>query len=134
MFYLESSYATEMIAHAREEAQNECCGVLAGSNGRVKRLFRAANALKSPVRYSVDPRDLLLIHRELDAHGWDVVGVYHSHTHSPAYPSATDIELAFWPDSLYVIISLMEPERPVIRAFRIGEGRVEEEEIRLVER
>ena len=131
MFVLERKYADEIIAQAREEAPNECCGVLAGRDGRVEKLFRAVNAEKSPYRYNVDPRDLLRIYRECDAKGWDFLAIYHSHTHTEAFPSPTDVRLAAWPDSTYVIVSLADPENPVLRAFRIQDGRVSEEELRI---
>lgn len=129
MFFLERRYAEEMIAHAREEAPLECCGVLAGVEGRVTWLCRAVNAERSPVRYSIAPEEQFRIYKMITEKGWEVLGIYHSHTHTEAYPSATDLRLAFWPDSLYFIISLQDPECPVIRAFRINEGKVEEEEL-----
>jgi proteasome lid subunit RPN8/RPN11 len=131
VFVLERKYADEIIAQAREEAPNECCGVLAGRDGRVEKLFRALNAEKSPYRYNVEPHDLLRIYRECDARGWDFLAIYHSHTHTEAYPSPTDVRLAAWPESTYVIVSLADPENPVLRAFRIQDGRVSEEELRI---
>jgi len=131
VFVLERKYADEIIAQARQEAPNECCGVLAGRDGRVEKLFRAVNAEKSPYRYNVDPRDLLRIYRECDAKGWDFLAIYHSHTQTEAYPSPTDVRLAAWPDSTYIIVSLADPENPVLRAFRIQDGRVSEEELRI---
>jgi proteasome lid subunit RPN8/RPN11 len=131
VFVLERKYADEIIAQAREEAPNECCGVLAGRDGRVERLFRAVNAEKSPYRYNVDPHDLLRIYRECDAKGWDFLAIYHSHTHTEAYPSPTDVRLAAWPESIYIIVSLADSENPVLRAFRIQDGRVSEEELKI---
>lgn len=118
-----------MVAHAREEAPNECCGILAGTAGHVKKLYRGINAEKSPVRYNIDPRQLIQIHQEIEASGWEIIGIYHSHTHSEAYPSTTDVHLAFWPDSLYLIVSLERPAQPVIRAFTIRDKQIEEEEL-----
>jgi len=131
VFVLERKYADKVIAQAREEAPNECCGVLAGRDGRVERLFRAVNAERSPYRYNVDPHDLLRIYRECDAKGWDFLAIYHSHTHTEAYPSPTDERLAAWPDSIYIIVSLADSENPVLRAFRIQDGHVSEEELRI---
>jgi len=131
VFVLERKYADKVIAQAREEAPNECCGVLAGRDGRVERLFRAVNAERSPYRYNVDPHDLLRIYRECDAKGWDFLAIYHSHTHTEAYPSPTDVRLAAWPDSIYIIVSLADSENPVLRAFRIQDGHVSEEELRI---
>ena len=117
----------EMIAHAREDAPNECCGIIAGKDGTPTRLYRAINAEASPYRYSVEPKDLLRIHRDVDARDEDFLVIYHSHTHTEAYPSPTDIRLAAWPDAYYVLISLMDEASPVVRAFRITDGAVEEE-------
>ena len=130
LFVLERKYADEIIAQAREEAPNECCGVLAGRDGRVEKLFRAVNAEKSPYRYQVHPKEVLRIDKECYANDWAFLAIYHSHTHSEAYPSPTDVSLAAgWPDSLYVVVSLADSENPVLRAFRIHDGQVAEEEV-----
>lgn len=130
---LPRSYVDEMIAHAREEAPNECCGIIAGADGRPVKLYRARNAEASPYRYNVDPQDLLRIYREADANGWEFLVIYHSHTHTEAYPSPTDVRLAAWPDAYYVLVSLQHPDRPVVRAFRIRDGQVTEEELHVTE-
>ena len=127
---LDQSYIEEMITHARAEAPNECCGIIAGKDGRPMRLYRAINAEASPYRYSVDAKDLLRIHRDADSNGWEFLVIYHSHTHTEAYPSPTDVRLATWPEAYYVLVSLME-ERPVVRAFRIEDGTIREEPIEL---
>ncbi|MBI4297512.1 MAG: M67 family metallopeptidase [Chloroflexi bacterium] len=132
MFRLGKHYTQEMIDHARAEAPNECCGILAGKDDKVEKLYRGINADGSPVRYKLDSRQQFRIYREIEDNGWDVLGVYHSHTHTQAYPSATDVELAFWPDSLYFIISLQDPTRPLLRAFHIREGKIEEEILEIV--
>jgi len=130
VFVLERKYADEIIAQAREEAPNECCGILAGRD-RVEKLFRAINAEKSAYRYNVHPHDLKRIYDECEANGWDFVAIYHSHTHSEAYPSPTDVSLAAWPDATYIVVSLTHPEKPVLRAFRIQDGHVSEEELQI---
>lgn len=130
---LPRSYVDEMIAHAREEAPNECCGIIAGADGRPVKLYRARNAEASPYRYNVDPQDLLRIYREADANGWEFLVIYHSHTHTEAYPSPTDVRLAAWPDAYYVLVSLQHPDQPVVRAFRIRDGQVTEEELHVTE-
>ncbi len=129
MLRIQKAHAQEMIAHALEEDPNECCGVLAGSNGRFHKLFRMTNVEHSPYRYSWDSRELFRVWREMEENGWEHRAVYHSHTHSPAYPSATDIRLAAWPDAYYILISLMDKKNPTIRAFRITNGQVTEEEL-----
>jgi len=126
---LPQAFIDEMIAHALEDAPNECCGIIAGQDGRAVKLFRAQNAEASPYRYNVDPKDLFRIHRECDENGWEFIVIYHSHTASEAYPSATDVRLAFWPETYYVLVSLIDRESPIVRAFRIEDGHVREEEL-----
>jgi proteasome lid subunit RPN8/RPN11 len=129
MFKLEKRFATEIIDHARAEAPNECCGLLAGENGTILQLYRCDSAEKSAYRYYLDPKDQLRVMRELDEKGWELLGIYHSHTHTEAYPSKTDVELAFYPDALYFIVSLEKPSEPVIRVFRINDGNITEEDV-----
>ena len=131
MLTLARSYVDEMIAHAREDAPNECCGIIAADEGAAKKLYRAVNAEASPYRYNVDPKDLLRIYHDLDDRGWDVMVIYHSHTHTEAYPSPTDTSLAAWPDAYYVIVSLEDEANPVVRAFRITDGKVTEEDLEI---
>lgn len=129
MFHLDTKYAREMIAHAQAEMPNECCGLVAGQKGRIVRLYRARNAEQSPVHYNVAPKELLAIYNDIEARGWELLGIYHSHPHSEAYPSATDVRLAAWPDALYFIVSLRDPKQPVLRAFHVVGGVIEEEKI-----
>jgi proteasome lid subunit RPN8/RPN11 len=132
MLKLERSYVDDIIAHAREDDPNECCGIIAGNRGRATKLYRAVNSEASPFRYNVDSKDLLRIYRDLDSHGWDVFVIYHSHTHTEAYPSPTDVRLAAWPDAHYVIASLKDAADPAVRAFRIRDGEISEEELQVV--
>jgi proteasome lid subunit RPN8/RPN11 len=119
----------EMVAHAREEAPNECCGLVASSNGDAQRIYRAANAERSPVKYVVDPRDQIRIQNDIDDHGWELGAIYHSHTRTEPFPSQTDINLARnWPDPLYVIVGVAG-DAPDVRAFRIVDGQVTETEL-----
>lgn len=117
----------ELIEHAREEAPNECCGYARGRDGRLERTFRADNPRRSPYGYELDPKSLLAAN-ELDDEGWEVA-IYHSHPRSPAEPSQTDINLATYPHWTYLIVSLAEGREPHVRAWRIADGRVEEERI-----
>ena len=118
----------ELIAHARDEDPNECCGMIGGVDGEVRTIYKARNAEASPLRYNLDPSDQFRIMTAMDDAGEDLTAIYHSHTKSPAYPSQTDINLAAYPGTLYVIVSLLEGEEPV-RAFRIEDGAVEEVEL-----
>lgn len=116
----------EILQHARDDLPNECCGIVATENGEAVKVFRATNAEASPVRYSLDPREQYRITMEIDDQGWELGAIYHSHTRSEPYPSQTDVNLAFYPDALYVIVSLRKPDDPEVRAFRIAEERIEE--------
>ena len=113
----------ELIAHARDEAPNECCGYLRARDGAVEKVFRAVNERNSPYGYELDHRSLFAANK-LDDDGFEV-GIYHSHPRSAAEPSQTDINLAHYPDWSYLIVSLEgEPE---VRVWRIVAGAVEEE-------
>src|SRR5215210_4880459 len=118
----------ELLAHAREETPNECCGLIGGDDAVAKTVYRARNAEASPLRYNLDPQDQFRIMTEMDERGEDLSAIYHSHTASPAYPSQTDINLAAYPDALYLIVSLAEGEKD-LRGFRIEDGKVTEVEL-----
>ena len=121
----------EMVAHAREEAPNECCGLIAADDGDAVRVYRATNAEHSPVKYVVDPRDQIRIQNDIDDNGWDLGAIYHSHTRTEPFPSQTDINLARnWPDPIYLIVGVAGDEAHV-RAFRIVDGQVSETELEL---
>jgi proteasome lid subunit RPN8/RPN11 len=119
----------EIVEHARREAPNECCGIVAAADGTAVKVFQATNAEASPVRYGLDPREQYRIMMEIEDHGWTLGAIYHSHTRSPAYPSQTDVNLAFYPEALYLIVSLQDAERPDLRAFRIVDARIDEVEL-----
>lgn len=128
-FLLEKRFAEEMIAHAMTENPCEACGMVAGLDGRVEKFFPATNMLRSPVRYEMEPREQLTIMQEMDEKGWELLGIFHSHPRSPAYPSSTDLELAYYPDCLYFIASLANIDTPVLRAFKISGEKIDEEEL-----
>jgi cysteine synthase B len=118
-----------IVDQARREAPHECCGLLAGRAGRVERLFRGTNVDRSPYTYYMDPKEVLRATKEIDAAGQELLAIYHSHTHTDAYPSATDIAKAHYPDSLYLIISLKDPAVPEIRGFTIAGNTVVEKSV-----
>lgn len=122
----------EMIAHARGDAPNECCGLIGGSPEEALSIHRAENAEASPFRYSIAPREQLELMNRIDDDGQQVAGIYHSHTRTPAYPSQTDINLASgWPDAVYFIVSLEHPDTPAVKAFRIKGSKVEDVAIQI---
>ena len=117
----------QIVTHARQEAPNECCGMIGARNGEATSLYRARNAEASPLRYTVHPQDQFRIMEQIDERGEQLAAIYHSHTGSPAYPSQTDVNLAEnWPDPIYLICSMADPEAPDVRGFVIREGHVEE--------
>jgi [CysO sulfur-carrier protein]-S-L-cysteine hydrolase len=115
----------DLLAHAREEAPNECCGYLPMREGVVERVHRAVNVRRSPYGYELDHRSLLAAN-ELEDDGYQVA-VYHSHPRSPAEPSQTDINLAQYPNWLYVIVSPVD--EPGVRAWQIADGQVREQDV-----
>jgi len=130
LFSLEKKYADKMIDHGRREAPNECCGILAGVNGRIIKIYQTTNAVHSLARYRVDSHEMFSIYKEIWENGWEILGIYHSHTQTAAYPSPTDIESAVLSGPIYFIVSLKNQDQPVIRGFRILEGKVIETELR----
>jgi proteasome lid subunit RPN8/RPN11 len=117
----------ELVAHAREEAPNECCGYVRARDGTVEQVVRAVNERHSPYGYELDHRSLFAAN-ELDDEGFEV-GIYHSHPRSAAEPSQTDVNLASYPHWTYLIVSLQNGDSPEVRAWRIAEDRFYEEPV-----
>ena len=118
----------DMIAHAREDAPNECCGMVAARDGEAVRVYRATNAAASPLRYEIEPREQYRILTAIEDEGLDLGAIYHSHTRSDPVPSQTDVNLAFYPEALYVIVGV-RGEQPDVRAWTIRDGRVEQTDL-----
>ena len=132
MLKMERKIFDLIVAHARADAPNECCGILTGKNDRVTEHHPVRNVDASPVKYIMDPKDMLRIEKLADKKGEEILVFYHSHTYSEAYPSPTDVRQATWPDQYYIIVSLREPSNPVMRAFKIQDGKIAEESIELL--
>ncbi len=115
----------DIVEHARADAPNECCGMIASVDGRAVKVHRARNAAASPLRYELDGMEQYRIQTAIEDAGHELGAIYHSHTRSAPYPSQTDINLAFYPESLYVIVGVAGTE-PDVRAFRIVDGQVSE--------
>lgn len=120
---------TEIVAHALAESPAEACGLLGGRDGHAERVYPLPNVEGSSTRYLAEPQAQVDAMMEIEEQGWEIVAIYHSHLNAPALPSATDLEMAFFPDSLYLIISVADQGRPVLRAFRIEKRQIEEVEI-----
>jgi len=113
----------EMLAHARREPQRECCGVLAGAEDLISRNFPAENVAANPGKnYEIAPAEVCALMRTMRAERIEFLGIYHSHPKGEAEPSLTDVELAYYPDIAYFIISLQW--EPAVRAFSIQDGSV----------
>ncbi len=123
-----------IVAHARRDHPDEACGLVAGPAGTdaAVRIVAMANAERSPTFYRFDPMEQLRVWREMEDRNEEPVLLYHSHSATPAYPSRTDIALASEPSAHYVLVSTRDPDAVEFRSYRIVDGLVTEEEVRVV--
>ncbi len=131
MFEIDRVTFVDMAEHGLAAFPNEACGVLAGKEGRPVKFFPMANADASPVSYRLDPKEQLRVFDQIEDEGWDLVAIFHTHTHSEAYPSETDLRQAFYPEAIYLVMSLSDRSNPVLRGFRMQDGSIEEEEVQV---
>ena len=134
---INQGFVDDMVAHSREAMPDECCGILSGAGGKVEKLYRMTNVEASPFRFSMDPLEIMKVDEEAGDMGWELMVIYHSHTHSEAYPSNTDVRIAggtgeLWPEVRYILVSLMVPDDPKVRLFRINKGEITEETLQVV--
>ncbi len=120
-----------IIEHARQEYPLESCGILAGKNGQITKFYPMVNTRKSSSCYLMEPEDQLRVFQEIEKEGLDLSAIYHSHPHTAAFPSQRDVDYAFYPDSLILIISLIDKEIPQVGAFQVEEGRIERKTIKV---
>jgi proteasome lid subunit RPN8/RPN11 len=119
------SLIDEMVTHAREDLPNECCGMIGGRDGEATEVVRVANSAASPLRYEMDPQEQYNALKSIEDDGGELLGIYHSHTKSAAYPSQTDVNQAVaWPDQVYVIVSLADPDAPDVKAYLLKDLRI----------
>ena len=115
----------EMVAHAREDLPNECCGMIGGRDGEATSVVRVENAAASPLRYEMDPQGQYDALKAIEDAGEELVAIYHSHTRSAAYPSQTDVnEAVMWPEQVYVIVSLADEDAPDVKAFGLADLKI----------
>ncbi len=136
MLELDTLFAKEIVEHGLREFPNEACGLIAGTDGSAVKVFSMRNVDESPMSYRLDPTEQLQVTTEIEETGSELWGIYHTHTHTEAYPSETDRDRARWvqpfyPDVFYVLVSLSDRDNPVVRAYRITDGVVAEEELTL---
>ncbi|HVL88871.1 MAG TPA: M67 family metallopeptidase [Actinomycetota bacterium] len=126
-FEIPEAMVADMVAHAQAEYPSECCGVIGGDGDGPRKLFRLRNVDPDPVmRYAADPKELKRATDDIYDADWEIVCIYHSHTHSPAFPSPTDVERALYPEAVYALVTLQDRQNPELRAFRIVEGTITE--------
>lgn len=117
----------QLIAQARADAPQETCGLIGGKDGLAVEIYPLKNVDDQPqVRYLGDPLQQLRALQDIDEKGWELLSIYHSHPATLAYPSATDISRAFYPDAIYTLISLMNPDQVTVRGYTIKDGQVSE--------
>ncbi len=130
---LTAAHKAAMRAHAQQAWPHEACGLLGGPPGQVARVYCVENVLHSPVAYYMDPAGQVQAMLDLEAAGWEVCGIFHSHPAGPAVPSATDVAQAYYPEAVYVILAPEAPGNWGLRGFEIDSGRVREVALELVE-
>src|SRR5262249_19693865 len=133
MLTIAPSLRDKIVAHARADHPDEACGVIAGPAGsdRPERFIPMLNAERSPTFYRFDSAEQFPVWREMDERGEEPIVIYHSHTSTEAYPSRTDVSYASEPGAHYVLVSTRLPDETEFRSFRIVDGVVTEEEVRV---
>jgi [CysO sulfur-carrier protein]-S-L-cysteine hydrolase len=133
MLTISPELRAKIVAHARADHPDEACGIIAGPAGsdRPDRFIPMLNAERSPTFYRFDSMEQLRVWREMDERDEEPVVIYHSHTATEAYPSRTDISYASEPGAHYVLVSTRDPDETEFRSFRIADGMVAEEEVRI---
>jgi [CysO sulfur-carrier protein]-S-L-cysteine hydrolase len=122
----------ELVAHAREDLPNECCGMIGGSGDEATTVIRVANSAASPLRYEMDPQEQYNALKSIEDGGGELLAIYHSHTKSAAYPSQTDVNQAVaWPEQIYVIVSLAAEDAPDVKAYLLKDLKIADVELDL---
>ncbi len=131
MLRLSKALHEEVLAHCRRQYPKEACGILAGDGGVVARVYPMRNVEDSPIGYSMDPKEQLLVEKQMRQQGQRMIGIYHSHTASEAYPSSVDVKLAISSDISYVLVSLNDQAHPILKSYRIDGQQVTEEPVKI---
>ncbi|NOX97206.1 MAG: M67 family metallopeptidase [Nitrospirae bacterium] len=127
---IKQSCFSEMVEHCQQEHPHEACGILAGKDDLVTKVYKMANTSETPeICYSIDTKVLIKLNKEMRNSGLEMLGIYHSHGSSAPYPSVRDVKDAHYPEASYVIVSLTNCCKPEVAAFKIVEGKIEEEEL-----
>lgn len=131
MLRLKKQLLKKITEHALREFPNEACGILAGRREQVEEVYEMVNVEKSPQTFFMDAQQQLGVMKQIRNAGRKMIGIYHSHVASEAYPSSHDVELALYPEVSYMIISIRNRKNPSIRSFKIVEGEISEEELKI---
>jgi len=123
----------QMIAQVKAEAPIEACGILAGSDNRVEKLYKMTNADKRSDHFMMEPTEQFKVIKDIRGAGLEMLAIYHSHPATPARPSAEDIRLALTPDVTNVIVSLANGDPPTVKSFLMENGSVTEVPVKIVE-
>ena len=137
MISIKKKFIDKIYEHSINEYPNECCGILAGKNNQISHIYTIENTAESPYRYLMNPQDFLNADNDAIEKNIHFLAFYHSHTHSQAYPSATDVRMALesgWTDIFYALISLENKEKPILKIFSISEsGNISEEKFNITD-
>ena len=126
MIKIPSSIHKEMVEHARTDFPLECCGILGGKGDDISQIYRMTNTDSSRVSYLMDPKEQIMVFKEMRNLGLELKAIYHSHPNHPAYPSMTDVNLAYYPEAVYIIISIKDNGDHEMRGFRIIDKEITE--------
>jgi proteasome lid subunit RPN8/RPN11 len=132
MLRIPNTIFQKMVNHAKKEWPLECCGILGGRDKTAEKYFELQNTEKSPILYSMSPRDQMKVFQEMEKESMKMIAIYHSHPHSIPFPSETDVKLTFYPDVSSIIISLMEEDNPMVKAFQIRKEAIYVEGIEVI--
>lgn len=133
MLTLKKESFNQIIGHCQDVYPQEACGILAGKDNKISKVYKTDNTSEDAVHcYFMDPKEQLKIFKEIRKDNLEMLAIYHSHSHSEAYPSSKDMELAFYPEASYAIVSLADKNNPVLRAFKIIEGKITEQKVQAV--
>lgn len=131
MLILRRELFEEILRHGLKELPNEACGILAGKDEEVAKIYEMINIDKSPESFFMDSKEQLKVMKDIRNSGLEMIGIYHSHVASEAYPSNEDVKLAFYPEVSCAIITIKDKKHPCLRSFKIREGQIEEEEVKI---
>jgi proteasome lid subunit RPN8/RPN11 len=130
---ISQSLIDEMVAHAREDLPNECCGMVGGDDGEASVVIPVVNSAASPLRFEMDPQGQYNALKAIEDDGKEMLAIYHSHTKSAAYPSQTDVNQAInWPDAIYLIVSLQDEDAPDIKGYWLKDLKIADAELIVV--